>query len=249
MNRYSRDELIRIALDMAQVSGLSNHDVPDGVVQPDAFSLQWLQDIVDWWYHTVPFSVTVKRLPLNCVANQNYIEMPQDFIVDVRNGYRVQTIVGDIYSLKRSKRVDYQKFMNWEDYYRRSANVLFPMLYCVIGVTSNGRQQMLITPTPTVSTVGELSYYALPPLLQAGDVPMFPADKITIEYIRIRALEFSRIYDPGTAERYCDRLLNAAKASGLMNEPESDDLPLDDLSYRSNQLHNQYSPYTWMGPI
>lgn len=247
-NRYCRDELIKIALQMAQLSNLEIHDMPTGTVSQDAFSIQWLQDILDFWYHMVPFSATVKNVALSCIANQNYVVLPSNFILDVRNGYTVRTISNDPLSLRRITRMPLQKFINRRLTYQKSVTNIFPWFYCIQDTDTLGNQLMQITPTPTVSTVGELWYYALPPLLDAGDKPRFPSDYVCIEYIRIRALEWSRIMEPGTAQKFCDKIVAGMKAAGLMNEPEDDEIPFDTQVWGKGLDSLYANTYAWMGP-
>lgn len=250
-NRYTRDQLIRSGLQMAQLPNLEIHDMPDGVVLPDAFSITWLQDIIDWWYHMVPFSTTIVTAPLNATANVSTITLPADFIVDVRNGYLTQRIPGDVKSLRRSARLSYQKFINREITHQKVTNALFPIYYCVNGITKvdNTPHQILnMCPTPSISTVGFLRYYALPARLNGDDIPLFPASRIMTEYIRIRACEYMHVYDPGTAEKYCDKLLLGVKASGLLNEPEDDEIPFDEQVHIKASDRSTYS-YQWMGPV
>lgn len=247
-NRHSRDKLINIALNIVQLDNLIVHDVPHGVVQPDAFSLQWLQDILDFWYHMVPFSATVVKVPLNATPNQDYIILPEDFIVDVRHGYLVETIVGNPHSMQRRLRLPFQRFLSRSISLQGSSNVQFPTHYCVNGKSSNDRQLLRITPTPTIPTVGVIWYYQMPPLLRAGDKPAFPSDYVIVEYIRIRALEWARILDPGTAVSFCDRILKAMKANGLMNEPEDDEISNDETRYPTSSSDG-LEAYRWMGHV
>lgn len=247
-NRYVRDELIKIAINMAQLPNLEVHDIPNGVVQPDAYSIQWLQDIIDFWFHLVPFSSTVVSTTLNCVANQRYVNLPSDFILDVRNGYLVQTVVGDVTSLKRTVRIPLQKYINRRVALQNTSNVNFPVFYCIHDIDEDTQvQRMQLQPTPNVSTVGELYYYALPSVLEAGSKPRLPNDYMAIEYIRIRALEWARVFEPGTAHKYCDRLVAGAKAAGLMNEPEDDEIPFDNLVFSKGTDSHYYNSYAWMG--
>src|SRR5438105_7481773 len=168
-NRYCRDELIRIALNMVQLPNLDIHDIPSGVVQQDAFCIQWLQDILDFWYHMVPFSASVISTALNVTANSVSVTVPNDFIVDVRNGYLVQTIIGDTHSYRRVVRVPLQKWLNRSLMYQRtSTDILYPSFYMIQG------NMMKVTPTPTVNVTGTLWYYQLPPTLASNDKPLFP---------------------------------------------------------------------------
>src|SRR5437867_533641 len=111
-NRYARDELIKIALQQVQLPNLEVHDMPDGVVLPDALCIQWLQDILDFWYHMMPFSATVDYVPLQLIAREPSVILPDDFILDVRHGLCVPTLAGDFQSYRRILRVPLQKFIN-----------------------------------------------------------------------------------------------------------------------------------------
>jgi hypothetical protein len=227
---------------MVQLPNLDTHDIPGGVVQQDAFCIQWLQDILDFWYHMVPFSASVTSSTLNVTANVNSVAVPTDFIVDVRNGYLVQTISGDNLSYRRVLRVPLQKWLNRSlMYQRQAATVLYPSFYMIQGST------MKVTPTPTITATGTLWYYQLPPALQADDKPLFPNDYVCIEYIRIRALEWSRIVDPGTAQKFCEKIVGGMKAAGLMNEPEDDEIPFDEQVYSKGGRYGSNS-YSWMEP-
>lgn len=246
-NRYTRDELIRIALSMAQLPNLDIHDIPNGVVQIDAFSIQWLQDILDFWYHMVPFSSTVTSASLNLSANNNTVSVPTDFILDVRNGYLVQTITNDTLSYKRMYRLPFQKWLNRSLSSQKSTNVLFPSTYCVLGRDGVGVQTVKVSPTPTQSVLGTLWYYQLPPILNSNSIPTFPNDYVCTEYIRLRALEWARVFEPGTSQRFCEKIVAGMKAAGLMNEPEDDEIPFDDLVYRRQPGSGLYATYAWMG--
>jgi len=238
-NRYTRDQLIIKAITMSQAGNVERHDCPDGVVLPDAYSIGWMQDILDWWYHMFPFSSTVTKVSLNCTANSDSITLPSDFILDVRNGYHVQRTPGDNLSFQKVFRIPLQKFINRQLYYQGASNIKFPSYYNIQG------RIMKIVPTPIISTVGQLWYYKLPTVLGTDDIPDFPNDYVIVEYLRIRALEFVRVHDPGTAQKFCDKIVGSMKAAGLMNEPEDDEIPFDDLVNRPSPGH--LNTYSWMG--
>ena len=251
-NRYCRDELIKIAIDMALLPNLEHHDIPDGVVLPNAFSIQWLQDIIDFWYHMVPFSATVAKVSLPCVAGSDTVVLPTDFILDVRNRYHVQGVVGNTRSLEKCWRLPLQQFLNRQlSYQATTGNVNYPIFYTVCGDDGNlltQQQTMLVTPTPTIATQGILWYYKLPPVLTATQRPKFPSDYVCIEYIRIRACEWANIMQPGTAHKFCERIVSAMKVAGLMHEPEDNEVPLDPIRYRSSG-NAAVNAYSWLGPV
>ena len=247
-NRYSRDELILVVLGMVQLPNLEVHDAPNGVVQQDAHSIQWLQDILDFWFHMVPFSATVKKQSLTCTANSDTLVMPSDFILDVRNGLLVQTVPGDNNSYKRKWRTPLQKFINRQLENQNSQNVKYPERYCIVGddgVINTQYQTMKVTPTPNIATLCYLWYYSLPPRIEANQKPKFPNDYVCTEYLRIRALEWAGIYEPGTAHKFCEKIISSMKAAGLMNEPEDDEIPMDEQVYRRPMWSSDRN--RWMG--
>src|SRR5712671_5942079 len=215
--RYVRDELIAIALNMVQLPNLEIHDMPNGVVMQDAFCIRWLQDILDFWFHISPFSATVDKVQLNCVANNSEVILPADFIIDVRNGYLVQTIAGNKTSYRRLLRLPLQKFINRQIQSQNiSSAIPYPSFYCIAGddgVELTQYQTMLVVPTPTVATQGQLWYYRLPPVLSARTKPKLPDDYVAIEYLRIRALEWAHIYEPGTAHKFCNKIVADMKSA------------------------------------
>ena len=245
-NRYCRDELILIALNMAMLSNLTIHEAPDNIVLPTAFSIKWLQEILDFWYHMVPFSATITSATLNCTADNDTITLPSDFILDVRNGYATETIPGDSKSKGRRLRLPFQKFLNRKYFYQKQTNVLYPHYYCIVDADSTGNQLMKVSPTPTVNVNGELWYYQLPAIMEAADKPLFPNDYVCIEYLRIRSLEWAHVYDPGTAHKFCEKIVAGMRAAGLMNEPEDDEVPFDPTTFRNTRGMGVNS-YGWMG--
>jgi hypothetical protein len=249
-NRYTRDELILIALNMAQLPNLEVHDAPDRVVQQDAYAIQWLQDILDFWYHIMPFSATVVDAPISCVAHNDVITLPSDFILDVRNGLEVQTVPGDINSYKKIPRLSLQKFRNARLRNQNAQTVQYPAAYCVVGDDGDSftqYQTMRITPTPTIATLCVLWYYKLPPRLEANQKPKFPDDYACTEYIRLRALEWAGIITPGTAKKFSTEIVSSYKASGLLNEPEDDEIPMDEQVYQGRGRGVIHT--SWMGPV
>jgi hypothetical protein len=250
-NRLVRDQIILEVVEMVNLGNFRTATAPHGVVLQHAPAIGWLQYIVDFYHHTVPFSSTVKLLtPLPCIARQDYLTLPDDFIVDMRNGYVVQTIPSDTNSLQRTHRVSSQKFLTRKLWGQRATNITYPIFYNIVGKEpTSDAQRMVITPTPTINTVGYLCYYALPPVMAAGDKPGIPnADYICTEYVRIRAMEWANLYEPGTAQKFTDKLVVVLKAGGLLNEPEDDDVPFDDLTFIPGSYSQGYDVFSMMGP-
>lgn len=237
-NRSCRDELIYAALEMAQVPNLKAHDMPNGVVNVNAFSITWLQDIMDFWYHICPFSSTVSKIPYNLLANTQDYSLPDDFILDVKHGLVVQNINNNSSSKQRKLRLPLQKWISRDLSYQgqTSTTCSFYVIHA---------NQLHITPIPNENKNAWLWYYQLPAPLNSDDVPIFPNDYVIKEYLRIRALEWVGRYDPGTAQKFCDKIVVSMKANGLMNEPEDDEIELDQNFYVKG--YNPNFSYQWMG--
>lgn len=241
-NRHQRDTLIKLAIDESQVAQLKQHDCPNGVVQPDAYSIEWLQHIIDFWYHKLPFSAGVDDIQLNIPALTTAIPVPENFILDVRNGY-VRQCTDSVYSMGRMIRIPLQKWLNRDLMYQgqiSNTTNSVPNFYMIQG------SNIKVTPQSSIARNARLWYYFLPPVLQSNDRPLFPNDYVLIEYLKIRALEWCRVYEPGTAQKFCDKIVLGMKAAGLMNEPEDDEIPFDTLTYKSG--YSNGASYAWMGP-
>ena len=228
---------------MVQIPNLDSHDrpKPSGLILPDAFCIQWLNDILDFYYHLKPFSTTVTKRQLNIPANTQDITLPDDFILDVRNGYVVQT-TEQPNSLERLYRVPLQKWINRDLRYQQltpQANQCPDYYMIMSGV-------LKITPVAGVDKNAWLWMYALPPQLTAGAKPQVPNDYMLIEYIRIRALEWIGSFEPGTAVKFCEKVVGSLQSNGLLNEAEDDEIPLDTLVYRKPGVYNG-SSMAWMG--
>lgn len=234
-NRYQRDELIRDALDMAQVVSLKNHDCPNGVVQQNAWSINWLQDIIDFWYHMVPFSAGVDVIPLSIPALASSIEPPSNFILDVRDGLVLRRSNENVRSKFRMKRLTLQKWLSTDLYYQDQPGC--PLAYMIQG------SAIKITPINDVARQAWLWHYFLPPVLQSDEIPLFPNDYVIKQYLFIRAREWSTEFEPGTAEKFANAHVKSMKASGLFNEPEDDIIPIERDRYGGADR----SPYAWMG--
>lgn len=241
LNRYCRDELILKAFDQVQVPNLKVHDAPDGTVLPEAFTIGWMQDILDFWYAMVPFSTTVTKTGLNATANTGTITLPDDFILDVRNGYITRLVPDNPNSMQRRHRLPFQKFLRRQLFFQGTTSCNYPYFYCVLG------HVLHITPIPTIDTLGDIWYYQMPAVLEANDKPVVASDYVLIEYLKIRMLEWVGKYEVGTAQKFCDKILGGMKAAGLLNEPEDDEIPFDEMTYTNHGGRGQ--PSTWMGPV
>lgn len=243
-NRYTRDELIYKALDLAELPNIKKHDLSQGgSVNSNAYSIGWLQDILDYWYHMVPFSAAVIKAPFNLTANYGMYDLPEDFIVDIRNGLIVQDVNSNVNSCVRKIRISLQKFINRQIVHQAS-NATTTKYYCIQG-KNNNRQVLNICPVPTENKTAWLWYYQLPEPLDSDSIPIFPGDYPLIEYVNLRAQEWVGKLEPGTAKAFCDRIVAAAKVNGLMNEPEDDEIPMDDLRYIPKGASTTFA---WMGP-
>jgi len=240
VGRYDRDELIAQGLDLAASPTLVAHDMPGGTVDPEAYAIQWLQNALDMFHMRFPFSADVASVgvtfragnPDVILSDGTNMYLPSNWIVDVRNGLLMQQSPTQSYRLRRTS------FQSWLDRSTLSPSGLSAGAYCV------AQNRLKIVPTVPTQMSGTLWYYALPAPLDAHDSPNFPDPWVLIEFVRFKALEWTRSADPGTAQAYMQRQLASLRATGLLNEPEYDVVPLENNQAWRDQTA---SPYAWMG--
>lgn len=243
MGRYTRDEVLLQGLDLAASPIVSKHDAPGGVISPDAYSIKWLQNALDYFHRKFPFANDiVEDLPMIVQPNTGILVLasdptkylPTDFILDVRNGIFIQ----DGTSRYRIVRKDFQRRMQGKMNYQGVTNNTQVFLYTLVN------NKILTLPVVTESKQAFLNYYALPPVLEAEDNCNFPDEFVLIEFIRIKTLEWSKVEKVGTAQLYLQSQLGALRASGLLHDPEYNDaIPIE-----NNQVVLGSGDYTsWMG--
>src|SRR5262249_16747908 len=88
MNWLTRDQICLRALDLADVPSLDTNDRPAGTLLAAAFSAEWLQEGIDWFYQQVPMAGTFTNISVTLGAN-GQITIPSDFLVDLRDGITI----------------------------------------------------------------------------------------------------------------------------------------------------------------
>jgi hypothetical protein len=233
MNRLTRDVLLIQALDLADLPTLDNHDRSTGSIDPAAFCISWLQDALDLFLNQFPLAASLKAGSVTLVQGVNQITAPADFILDVKHGLVIPQNPNS--NARRLFRTPYQKMLTYQTY---SPGAGCPRRYTTLGA------RIVLWPVPDVSYAAILNYYAMPPVLAGGDIPMFPSDQILIDCVKLRALEWARQEQPGTALAYARKEIAKIRSSGLFNESEDNQVPLDPEQF----VHAEHSPWGWMGP-
>lgn len=242
-SRYTRDEILAQGLELCSSPTLIQHDIPNGIVQQNAYCIKWLQNALDMFYRKYPFSSTISTVALSLAAGQNYLTLtsditkylPDNFIIDVRNGILV-SYNGQFYRLKR---LSFQYLLNYQ-LSTQNATVSQTFCYSIV----SGR--ILISPIVNVPMSLSMYYYALPTELQPQDHVDFPDEWCLIEFIRLKGLEWTRSIDVGTAEKYLQNALGDLRAAGLIHDSEYDTIPIE-----NNQVYidsNILQRNSWMGP-
>src|SRR5207244_1617462 len=109
----------------------------------------------------------------------------------------------------------------------------------------NGR--IKIAPSISSSQAITTWYYALPTLTKANEYPPFPDEWSLIEFVHLKAKEWSIAVDVGTAQMYLQNELSRFKSEGLLNDTEYESIPIE-----NNQVMNDSSLYnrnSWMGNL
>lgn len=243
MPRYTRDELIVQGIELSGSPTLIQHDIPNGIVDQNAFSIRWLQNAIDMCHRKYPFSSTIATAQMLLAANTDYMVLasdtskflPDDFIIDVRDGCLVQ------YNNQqyRMKRLSYQYLLNYQ---LGTQNATTTRTFCY----SINAKKIMVSPLISSPLTIILHYYQLPATIQANEYPDFPDEWCLIEYVRLKALEWTRSLDLGTAERFLEDALGKFRASGLLHDSEYDVIPIENNQvYADSNILNRNS---WMGP-
>lgn len=247
MNRLSRDEIIHVGLDQADIATLDAKDRPDGVLLPKAISIQWLQMAMDAFYKRFPFSTDVVTSQMLYPANSDRLVWaedttlftPPDFNLDLRDGLLLQPGPDQIIGRLRQRSI--QSYINVNLQYQHYRGQ-YPVCYAVFG-----EDHIRVAPMSDTSYSLTLWYYRQPPMLQAQQIPKGIDEWALAEYIRIRALEWIRLLPPDSAKQYLNKELSNLKSIGLLNNSEYEKLPLQNIVYLDAMLGTSSSPFAWMG--
>lgn len=210
MNRLTRDQILIRALDLADSAVLDTKDRPSATIVSTALSIGWLQEALDFFIKKFPFGATITTSPVSLAADATSFSVPTDFIQDYYNGIVLSDNQG------RLGRRGLGAILN-----RSTTATGKPRIYSVKGSTIH------IWPKTNKAYTGTLYYYQLPTALAASTVPTFPDDLILVEYVWIKAQEWQRLVPPGTAMKFANDRIAELQRSGIGNEAEEDQLPID----------------------
>src|SRR5438034_2801722 len=223
-NRYTRDELITKGLNLAMASTLDAHERKGGLISPNAYAIDWLQQALDMVHKKYPFSLDITSVKMVITANISYLTLldnpnlflPENFELDVKDGL----VVDFSNEVRRLKRLP---FPHWLDVYNSSFNrkQARPQAYCFWD------DKIQIAPVTEAAYPGALWHYRLPSVLGPTDKPKFPDEWVLVEFIRIKGREFINQYPPGTAEQYLAKQMSRLKQAGLLHDAEVDYIPLE----------------------
>jgi hypothetical protein len=243
MPRYTRDEIIIQGIELSASPTVIQHDIPGGILQPNAYAIKWLQNALDMFHNKFPFSGDVQStsitLPVGShdiyLTGSPSVYLPTDYILDIRNGI----IINYNNQLFRLKRVSFQDYLSADLSNQNITNAVRPSCYTKIN------ERFKFTPLITSALTGTLWYFAMPALLDYNDYPAFPDEQTLIEFIRLKALEWTRSIEVGTAVAYMNKELARFRADGLLDDAEYDVAPLENNQViQDGQLFNRNN---WMG--
>ncbi len=247
-SRYVRDEILSQGIELSASPTVIAHDMPGGVIDGNAYSIKWLQNALDMFHRKYPFASDIHTAAMtiqgsnadvllaspNTLLPGDSIYLPDNFILDVRNGL-ICTIGTQSYRLKRKS---FQYWLNYSLSFQTLTQAS-TTAYCIVN------EKIKVAPLLTEPVSATLYYYALPALLGPKSHVPFPDEFVLIEFIRLKALEWTRSLEPGTSQMYLTKQLAGLRASGLLNEPEYEDgIPLE-----NNQVLNDgtaFSRTAWM---
>lgn len=238
MNRLTRDSICLRALDLADVPSLDTNDRPSGSIQSGAFTVEWLQEGIDFFYQNIPMAGVFTSVTVT-LTQSGQMTIPNDFLVDLRDGL----IITDD-PRWRLVRVAGQEYVQRAILGTASTSPSQPAYYFVQPPTIFFFNRSGIVPDKSYN--GKLFYFQLPAVLQPGTVPNFPSDLVLVDYVRLKCLEYVRSVPAGTALEYAEKQVAKLRNSGLFNEPENDEIPLDARKFKR---FDQGFYYDWLTPI
>lgn len=214
INRLNRDDILNNALDDMDSSVLNEKDRPNGIIVANALSIKWLQQALDRFHKKFPFSADIKKVTINMAALDDSFALASDFILDYKDGLLLANDEG------RLRRRTLSKILNQTQGTTASPLKSVPKIYAIRGTTAE------FYPRTDKARTATFYYYALPPVLAATDVPIFPDDAILVEYVWIKAQEWHRASPPGTALQFANQQIADLQKSGIGIEAEEDEIPL-----------------------
>lgn len=249
-------QIINQALDLIDSPTLDQHDRPNApVLDPNAYSVSWLQNALDYYHGVFPWAGIVKSVPVTLQINNPQVTLPNDFLLDVRDGIIIPQPLNPTSTTGlpiRLFRTSLQKFLNFQALAPSTPATNgggCPRRYMVMpGAiqdvnTGNNVTGVILWPTPDQNYSAYMFYYALPSVLSAGTIPNFPSDRVLVDTVRVQGLEWSRALPLGSANTYMEKMVAQIRRSNLGQEPEEYELPLDPVQFRKGQD----APYAWMG--
>lgn len=226
MNRLTRDDILKRALDLADSAVLDAKDRPAGTIVSTALSIGWLQEALDIFHKKFPFSSNIATSAVSLVVDTTTIAVPSDFILDFKDGIILANDKG------RLVRRSLSAILN-----RQTTTKGRPTIYAVVGSTIH------FWPKADETYSGTLYYYKLPTVLAAATVPSFPDDLILVEYVWIKAQEWHRVKEPGSALAYANQVIGELQKAGIGNEAEEDQFSIDPAFVTAVPA----DPNDWMG--
>ena len=239
MNRLSRDEVIHAGLDLADKPSLDEHDRPGGVVLENAHAVGWLQRGLDLAHRLYPFAGALARQIITLQTGVDTYTLATDFNVDVRDGMTVT----DAQITQRAFRSSLENLLN----YQISSGVNPPTRRSPVGYIISP-PAVFVYPTPDRAYTATLWYYKMPSVMSHGAIiPTFPDDNVLVKYLYWEALEWSKMAEPGTAEKYLTTAIGMLQQAGHGREPVRVDIPLDPHVIRQGSMARPDQGYDWMG--
>lgn len=230
---------------MADIASLDAHDRPTGPIVEHAYSIGWLQDGLDYFHHKWPWAANVKTFTFTTTPSVESYDITAapisvaDFVLDVPDGVNLTVSTNVIRNLLRWGLTDLIKAKSAQNMVDGTPQPNVPLRYVLIP------PRLYLFPSPDKAYSVSVWYYSVPVVLADGaKVPQFPSDWVLVEYVRMRASEWARIMDPGSAKGYADKVIGELQAAGLGTEAGANYIPLDARVFGPQ---TQVGREDWMG--
>lgn len=235
LNRLSRDMIISEALNMIDSPALDHKDRPGGILQPNAMSITWLQEGLDYIQRNYPIGGQITNDDWVLSSGAITTTVPDNYLIDFENGIM---ITSPTHVRRRLIRTPMDTMMNYN--LRNTGSTGTPSRYTITGTS------ITYDITAKETYTGIFKYYKLAAPMQPDTVPTFPDDFMLVEYVRLRGLEWQGQAEKGAAMTYAYGLIGRLTASGLAQEAQRTSFPLDPTIFHPSG-NTQYGGSAWLG--
>ena len=232
INRLSRDNILKKALDLADSPTLNEKNRSDGsLIDATAMVIEWLQEGIDYFYTLYPLAGLTTFANFTIAAATTVYALPTDTLKVYRDG-----LVLPSDSIRVAK---------------KSLSFILGLSLTRVGPPQyyvEAYPNIQLWPIPDKAYSASIAYYKMPPALINTEVPAFPSDYVLVEYVHLKCKEWLEAIPKGSAMEFAKAQVSELRKAGIMDQLEEDVIPFDRSAFPGGGSRAG-STYDWMGDI